>query len=100
MFRHIVVNLTGTWLFCSIQNHLNFYSYDFTVILRNDGSSVYSDIKIDLESVDVLEDNEEEEAVKMKPVSPVVGKEITNTLIQQKAACIVTDDDWISFILK
>ena len=29
----------------------------------------------------------------MKPVSPVVDKEITNILIQQEAACIVIDDD-------
>ena len=35
----------------------------------------------------------------MKPVSPVVDKEITNTLIQQEAACIVIDDDQIIFIL-
>ena len=72
----------------------DFYSYDFTGILRNDESSDDSDIEIDLESVDVVEDDDdEEEADKMKPVSPVVDKEITNTLIQQEAACIVIDDD-------
>ena len=40
-----------------------------------------------------MEDDEEEEADKMKPVSPVIEKEITNALIQQEAACIVIDDD-------
>ena len=46
------------------------------------------------ESVDVVEDDDdEEEADKMKPVSPVVDKEIRNTLIQQEAACIVIDDN-------
>ena len=71
----------------------NFYSYDFTGILRNDESSDDSDIEIDLESVDIVEDYNEEEADKMKPDSPVVDKEIRNTLIQQEAACIVIDDD-------
>ena len=70
----------------------DFYSYDFTGILHNDESSDDSDIKINFESVDVVEDDDEEEADKMKPVSPVVDNEITNTLIQQKAACIVIDD--------
>ena len=71
----------------------NFCTYDFTGILRNDESSDDSDIEIDLESVDVVEDYNEEEADKMKPDSPVVDKEIRNTLIQQEAACIVIDDD-------
>ena len=71
----------------------NFYSYDFTGILRNDESSDDSDIEIDLESVDIVEDYDEEEADKMEPDSPVVDKEIRNTLIQQEAACIVIDDD-------
>ena len=71
----------------------DFYSYDFTGILHNDESSDDSDIEIDLESVDVVEDDDEEEADKMKPVSPVVEKEITNTLIMQGAACIVIDED-------
>ena len=39
------------------------------------------------------DDDDEEEADKMKPVSPVVVKEITHTLIQQEAACIAIDDD-------
>ena len=47
-----------------------------------------------------MEDDDEEEVNGMKPVSPVVDKEITNTLIQQEAAIIVIDDDYISFILK
>ena len=71
----------------------NFCTYDFTGILRNDESSDDSDIEIDLESVDIVEDYNEEEADKMKPDSPVVDKEIRNTLIQQEAACIVIDDD-------
>ena len=71
----------------------NFCTYDFTGILRNDESSDDSDIEIDLESVDIVEDYDEEEADKMKPDSPVVDKEIRNTLIQQEAACIVIDDD-------
>ena len=72
----------------------DFHSYDITGILHNDESSDDSDIEIDLESVDVVEDDDdEEEADKMKPVSPVVDKEITNTLIQQETACIVIDDD-------
>ena len=71
----------------------DFYSYDFTGILRNDESSDDSDIEIDLESVDIVGDYDEEEADKMKPDSPVVDKEIRNTLIQQEAACIVIDDD-------
>ena len=77
----------------------DFYSYDFTGIIHNDESSDDCDIEIDLESVDVVEDDGDEEADKMKPVSPVVDKEITNTLIQQEAACIVIDDDQISFVL-
>ena len=60
----------------------DFYSYDFTGILRNDESSDDSDIEIDLESVDIVEDYDEEEADKMKPDSPAVDKEIRNTLIQ------------------
>ena len=48
----------------------DFYSYDFTGILHNDESSDDSDIEIDLEKVDVVEDDDEE-AEKMKPVSPV-----------------------------
>ena len=60
------------------------YSYDFTGILHNDENSDDSDIEIDLESVDVVEeDDDEEKADKMKPVSLVVDEEITNTLIQQ-----------------
>ena len=71
----------------------DFYSYDFPGILHNDESCDDSDIEIDLESVDVVEgDDDEEEADKMNPVSPVVDKEITNVLIQQDAACIVIDD--------
>ena len=69
----------------------DFYSYDFTGILYNDKSSDDSDIEIDLESVDVEEDDHEQEADKMKPVSNVVDREIANTLIQQEVACIVTD---------
>ena len=38
-------------------------------------------------------DDDEEKAAKMKPVSPVVDKGITNTLIQQEVGCIVIDDD-------
>ena len=71
----------------------DFCSYDFTGILRNDESSDDSDIEIDLESVDVVEDDDEEEADKMKPVTPVVDKKIANTLIQHEAACIVIDDN-------
>ena len=69
----------------------DFYSYDFTGILYNDKSSDDSDIEIDLESVDVEEDDHEQEADKMKLVSNVVDREIANTLIQQEVACIVTD---------
>ena len=71
----------------------DFYSNDFTDILHNNESSDDSDIEIDLQSVNVAEDDDEEEADKMKPVSPVVDKKITNTLIQQEAARIVIDDD-------
>ena len=46
------------------------------------------------------DDHYDEEANKMKPVSPAVDKEVTNTSIQQEAACIVIDDNQISFILK
>ena len=38
-----------------------------------------------------MEDDDEEETNKTKLVSPIVDKEITNTLIQQEAACIVID---------
>ena len=65
------------------------YPYDFTGILHNDESSDNNGIEIDLESVDEVEDEDD----KMKPVGPVVGKEITSTLIHQEAACIVIDDD-------
>ena len=67
-----------------------FYSYDFTGILHNDESS---DIEIDLQSVNVKEYYDEEEADKVKPVGSVVDKEIANTLIQQETTCITTDDD-------
>ena len=40
-----------------------------------------------------MEDDDEEEADNVKPVSPVADKEIANTLIQQEAACIVIDGD-------
>ena len=70
-----------------------FFSYNFAGILHNNEDADDSDIEIDLESVDVVEDDDDEEADKMKPVSPVVAKEITNTLIQQESACIVIDDD-------
>ena len=57
---------------------------DFTGILHNDESSDDRDIEINLERVEVVEDDddEEEKADKTKHVSPVVDKEITNTLIQ------------------
>ena len=71
----------------------DFYSYDFTGILHNDESSDDSDIEIDLESVDVVEDDDDEETDKMKPVSSVVDMEITNTIIRQEAAWIVIDVD-------
>ena len=67
----------------------------FTMMKAHD-----SDIETVLESVDVVEDDDEEEVDKMKPLSPVGDKEITNTLIQQEAACIVIGDDKISFTLK
>ena len=54
----------------------DFYSYDLTGILHNDESSDDSDIEIDLESVDVVEDDDDEESDKMKPVSPVVPYKI------------------------
>ena len=71
----------------------DFYSYDFTGILHNNESSDDSDIEIDSKSVDVVEDDDEEEADKMKPVTPVVDKKITNALIQHEAVCIVVDDN-------
>ena len=46
-----------------------------------------------IKKIRVVEDDDEEEAEKMKPVSLVVDKEITNALIQQEAACVVMDDD-------
>ena len=46
------------------------------------------------------DDHYDEEANKMKPVSPAVDKEVTNTSIQQEAACIVIDDNQISFIFR
>ena len=53
-----------------------------------------------MEDDDDDDDDDDEEANKMKPVSPAVEKEVSNTLIQQEAACIVIDDNQISFILK
>ena len=70
----------------------DFYPYDFTGILHNDESSDNNGIEINLESVDEVEDDDDEDD-KMKPVSSIVGKEITSTLIHQEAACIVIDDD-------
>ena len=54
----------------------DFHSYDITGILHNDESSDDSDIEIDLESVDVVEDDDDEESDKMKHVSPVVPYKI------------------------
>ena len=71
----------------------DFCSYDFTGILHNNEISNDSDIEIDLESVDVVEHDDEEEADKMKSASPVVDKKMTNTLIQQEAACVVIDNN-------
>ena len=71
----------------------DFCSYDFTGILHNNEISNDSDIEIDLESVDVVEHDDEEEADKMKPASPVVDKKMTNTLTQQEAACVVIDNN-------
>ena len=88
------------WVRDKIEHFIdNFQSYDFTGILHNDESFDDSDIEIDLEKVDVVEDDEEE-AEKMKPVSPVVDKGTKNTLIQQESACIVIDNNYISFISK
>ena len=72
------------WVRDKIEHFIdNFQSYDFTGILHNDESFDDSDIEIDLEKVDVVEDDDEEKAGKMKPVRPIVGKEITNTLMHQ-----------------
>ena len=73
------------WVRDKIEHFIdNFWSYDFTGILHNDESFDDSDIEIDLEKVDVVEDDDDEEkAGKMKPVRPIVDKEITNTLIHQ-----------------
>ena len=60
----------------------------FTMMKAHD-----SDIETVLESVDVVEDDDEEEVDKMKPLSPVGDKEITNTLMQQEAACIIIGDN-------
>ena len=88
------------WVRDKIEHFIdNFQSYDFTGILHNDESFDDSDNEIDLEKVDVVEDDEEE-AEKMKPVSPVVDKGTKNTLIQQESACIVIDNNYISFISK
>ena len=54
----------------------DFHSYDISGILHNDESSDDSDIEIDLESVDVMEGDDDEESDKMKPVSPVVPYKI------------------------
>ena len=35
----------------------------------------------------------EKKLTKMKPVNPIVDKEVTNILIQQEAAYVVIDDD-------
>ena len=52
------------------------YTYYFTGILHNDESSDVRGIEIDLQSADVVEDDDDgEEADKMKPA---VDKEITN----------------------
>ena len=59
----------------------NFYSYDFTGIFIMMEETDDSSTEIELEIVDVVEDDDEKEADKMKPVSSVVDKEITNTLI-------------------
>ena len=76
-----------------VQDKTKDFIDDFTGILHNDESTDDNDTQIDLESVDVVEDDDAEEgADKMKPASPVVDKEITNTLIQEEAACIVIDD--------
>ena len=40
-----------------------------------------------------MEDGDEEEAGKMKPARPAFDKPITNTLIQQEAASVVTNVD-------
>ena len=70
---------------------VNFYSYDFNGILHNNESSDDIDVR-KCYVVEDDDDDEEEEADLMKPVSPVVDKEITNTLIRQEVACIVIDD--------
>ena len=87
----------------------DFYSYDFTVILHNDESSddSDSDIEINLESVNVVQDNDdEEEADKMKPISPEVDKEIREDFVERKRKGLsekrdpISTNDLPDFIIK
>ena len=73
------------WVRNKMQGFINeLYTYDFTGIIPNDGSSDQSDIEIDLELSEKEDDKEEVEAS-----APVVDDEVTSKILRQNTACIV-----------
>ena len=76
------------WVRNKMQGFINeLYTYDFTGIIPNDGSSGQSDIEIDLELSEKEDDKEEVEAS-----APVVDDEVTSKILHQNTACIVIDN--------
>ena len=63
----------------------DFYTYDVTGMIHNDGSSDESNIEINLELTEKEDDKEE--------VQTVVDNEEASKLLRQDATCIVIDDD-------
>ena len=77
------------WVRNEIKDLINdFYTYDFTGIIHNDGSSDKNDIEIDIELTEKEDDKEEVEAPTL-----VADDKVTSKLLRKDMACIITEDD-------
>ena len=77
------------WVRNEIKDFINdFYTYDFTGIIHNDGSSDKNDIEIDIELTEKEDDKEEVEAPTL-----VADDKVTSKLLCKDMACIITEDD-------
>ena len=77
------------WVRNEIKDFINdFYTYDFTGIIHNDGSSDKNDIEIDIELTEKEDDKEEVETPTL-----VADDKVTSKLLRKDMACIITEDD-------
>ena len=77
------------WVRNEIKDFINdFYTYDFTGIIHNDGGSDKNDIEIDIELTEKEDDKEEVEAPTL-----VADDKVTSKLLRKDMACIITEDD-------